>query len=53
MEGKGYIKDIFINLKTKNLFVNTQTDKILIYKILLLSEKGKKIVKYQLNFLMK
>jgi hypothetical protein len=42
MEGKGYIKDIFINLKTKNLFVNTQTDKILIYKISYLSDTGKK-----------
>jgi len=33
MEGKGYIKEIFIDKKTKNLYVITGTDKILIYKL--------------------
>ena len=33
MEGKGHIKEIFIDKKTKNLFVMTITDKVLIYKL--------------------
>lgn len=33
MEGKGHIKDIFVDKKTKNLFVITVTDKVLIYKL--------------------
>lgn len=37
MEGKGHIKEIFIDKKTKNLFVITVTDKVLIYKITVFS----------------
>ncbi len=33
MEGKGHIKEIFIDKKTKNLFLITITDKVLIYKL--------------------
>lgn len=38
IEGKGYIKEIFIDKKTCNLFIITITDKVLIYKINVLNK---------------
>jgi len=40
MEGKGHIKEIFIDKKSKNLFVMTVTDKVLIYKLTIINKNN-------------
>ena len=53
MEGKGHIKQIFIDKKTKNLFVITATDKVLIYKLCLTTnlKDDSSIVDIKIEFL--